>query len=160
MDAQRSLKKAALNTNSQQWAGTARWLQHRTRDWKVAGLSPCRRGGIIFFSGVNFLSWVLFRYPFHPCVTAVACKRSWWLCQKCRWQVTAKHACHFAWSDMAHGCMVSKKQTEMAAVSCGTSHVSAISIPLRWIFKKTRYKKLVTHVESHASAVSLLESGE
>ena len=26
--------------------------------------------------------------------------------------------------------------------------------------KKTRYKKLVTHVESHASAVSLLESGE
>ena len=26
--------------------------------------------------------------------------------------------------------------------------------------KKTRYKKLFTHVESHASAVSLLESGE
>ena len=26
--------------------------------------------------------------------------------------------------------------------------------------KKTRYKKLVTHVESHASAVSVLESGE
>ena len=25
---------------------------------------------------------------------------------------------------------------------------------------KTRYKKLVTHVESHASAASLLESGE
>ena len=27
-------------------------------------------------------------------------------------------------------------------------------------YSKTRYKKLVTHVESHASAVSLLESGE
>ena len=26
--------------------------------------------------------------------------------------------------------------------------------------QKTRYKKLVTHIESHASAVSLLESGE
>ena len=26
--------------------------------------------------------------------------------------------------------------------------------------EKTRYKKLVTHAESHASAVSLLESGE
>ena len=26
--------------------------------------------------------------------------------------------------------------------------------------KKTRYKKLVIHVESHASAVSLFESGE
>ena len=27
-------------------------------------------------------------------------------------------------------------------------------------FKKTRYKMLVTHAESHASAVSLLKSGE
>ena len=27
-------------------------------------------------------------------------------------------------------------------------------------YSKTRYKKLFTHVESHASAVSLLESGE
>ena len=27
-------------------------------------------------------------------------------------------------------------------------------------YLKTRYKKLVTHVETHASAVSLLESGE
>ena len=27
-------------------------------------------------------------------------------------------------------------------------------------YSKTRYKKLVTHAESHASAVSLLESGE
>ena len=27
-------------------------------------------------------------------------------------------------------------------------------------YSKTRYKKLVTHVESHASAVSLLESRE
>ena len=28
------------------------------------------------------------------------------------------------------------------------------------IYSKTRFKKLVTHVESHASAVSLPESGE
>ena len=28
------------------------------------------------------------------------------------------------------------------------------------ILKKTRYKKLFTHVESHTGAVSLLESGE
>ena len=27
-------------------------------------------------------------------------------------------------------------------------------------YSKTHYKKLVTHVESHASAVTLLESGE
>ena len=60
--------------------------------------------------------------------------------------------------------MVYTERAEMAAVSCGISHASAVSTPLRWIlknkYKKTRYKKLFTHVESHASAVSLLESGE
>ena len=51
---------------------------------------------------------------------------------------------------------------EMAAVSCGTNHASDVSTPLRWILKKgaIKKKKLFTHVESHASAVSLLESGE
>ena len=34
---------------------------------------------------------------------------------------------------------------ETAAVSCGTSHASAVSTPFRWIFKKTRYRKLFTH---------------
>ena len=61
---------------------------------------------------------------------------------------------------MVHGCMVYTERAEMAADSCGTSHDSAVSTPLRCIFKKTHYKKLFTHVESHASAVSLLESGE
>ena len=54
--------------------------------------------------------------------------------------------------------MVYTECAEMAAVSCGTSHVSTVSTPLRWILKNTL--KVVTHVESHASAVSLLESGE
>ena len=49
--------------------------------------------GSIFFSRVNFLCRLLFRYPFHTCVTAVAHNRSQTFCQKCRWQVTAKHAC-------------------------------------------------------------------
>ena len=64
---------------------------------------------------------------------------------------------------MVHGCMEYTERAEMAAVSCGTSHASAVGTPLRWISKKQqqkRYKKLFTHVESHASAVSLLESGE
>ena len=61
---------------------------------------------------------------------------------------------------MVHGCMVYTERADMAAVSRGTSQASAVSTPLRWIFKQTRYKKLFTHVESHASAVSLLESGE
>ena len=146
------------------WAGIAQWLQRRTRDWKVAGSNPCWSGGRIFFSMVDFLCWLLFRYPFHPRVTAVARKRSRSFCQKCRWQVTAKHAytlrmwlCmkwHEAWLYGVH-----RTCAETAAVSCGTSHASAVSTPLRWIVKK-RAIKLVTHVEPHASAVSLLKRAE
>ena len=73
-------------------AGIAHWLERRTRDWKVAGSNPCWNGGRIFFSRVDFLCWLLFRYPFHPRVTTVARKKSRSFCQKCRWQVTAKHA--------------------------------------------------------------------
>ena len=62
---------------------------------------------------------------------------------------------------MVHGCMGYTERAETAAVPCGTSHASAVSTPLPWIFKRQRrYKKLVIHVKSHASAVSLLESGE
>ena len=95
-----SLPRAKKNThgipwsweNSKSLAGIAQWLERQTRDCKVAGSYPCWNGGRIFFSRVDFLCWLLFRYPFHPRVTAVARKRSWSLCQKCRWQVTAKHA--------------------------------------------------------------------
>ena len=61
---------------------------------------------------------------------------------------------------MLHGCMVYTERAQMAAVSRGTSHASAVGTPLRWIFKKGAVKKLVAHVESYASAVSLLESGD
>ena len=71
--------------------------------------------------------------------TAVARKRSRSFCQKCRWLVRANmhtpYVCDFAWSDMVHGCMVYTECTKMAAVSYGTSHTSAVSTPLRWIFK-------------------------
>ena len=73
-------------------AGIAQWLERPTRDRKVAGSNLCRRGGRIFFPMVNFLCWLLFQYPFHPHVTAVARKRPRSFRQKCRWQVTAKHA--------------------------------------------------------------------
>ena len=79
-------------------------------------------------------------------VTAVARKRPRSSCQKRRWQVTAKHAytlrmwlCmkwHGAWLYGVH-----RTCAEMAAVSCGTSHASAVSTPLRWIFKKKKKKK-------------------
>ena len=37
-------------------------------------------------------------------------------------------------------CMVYTECTEKAAVSHGTSHVSAVNTPLQWIYSKTRYK--------------------
>ena len=55
--------------------------------------------------------------------------------------------------------MVHTERAETAAVSCGTSHVSAIKHTTGG-YSKMRYKKLVTHAESDASTVSLLESGE
>ena len=124
-------------------AGIAQWLECWTRDWKVTDLSPCRSSGRIFFSRVNFLCWLLFRYLFHPRVTAVARKRSQSFCQKCRWQVTAKHACTLHmwlcmkwWSDTVYVYMVytNTEHAEMAAVSRGISHVGTVSTPLQWIF--------------------------
>ena len=128
----------------------------RAPDSWLKGLNPCRSSRRIFFSRVNFLFWLLFWYPFHPFVTAVACKRSWSFYQKCRWQVTAKHTCTLRmwlcikWHD-ARLYGVHRTCAETAAVSCGTSHASAVSTPLRWRLK-TRYKKLDTRVESHVSA--------
>ena len=84
--------KAADDTQQTWGAGIAQWLEHRTHDWKVTGSNPCWNGGRIFFSRVDFLCWLLFRYPFQPRVTTVARKKSQSFCQKCRWQVTAKHA--------------------------------------------------------------------
>ena len=84
--------KEQRKLNTDRGAGIAQWLERRTRDWMVAGSNPCWNGGRIFFSRVNFLCWLLFRYPFHPSVTTVARKKSRSFCQKCRWQVTAKHA--------------------------------------------------------------------
>ena len=92
-------------------AGMWSWrLERRTRDWKVAGSNPCWSGGRIFFSRVDFLCWLLFRYPFHPRVTAVARKRSRSFCQSAggmlQLNTHTPYICGFAWSDMVHGCMV------------------------------------------------------
>ena len=88
-DVQHQKTVSAVSDN---WgAGIAQWLERRTRDRKVPGSSPGRRGGRISFSRVNCLCWLLFRYPFHTRVTAVAIKRSRSFCQKCRWHVTDKH---------------------------------------------------------------------
>ena len=54
---------------------------------------------------VNFVCWLI-KCPFHPHVTAVACKRPRSFCQKCRWQVMPKHTYTFdpsksEWADCA-----------------------------------------------------------
>ena len=85
-------------------AGIAQGLERRTRDWKVAGSNPCWNGGRIFFSRVDFLCWLLFRYPFQPRVTTVARKKSRSFCQKCRWQVTAKTRIHLTYVAFIEPC--------------------------------------------------------
>ena len=50
------------DTYTQNFAETAQWLERQIRDRKVAGSSPGRSGGRIFFSSVNFLCWLLFLY--------------------------------------------------------------------------------------------------
>ena len=77
-------------------AEIAQWLERRTCDRKFAGSNPCRKRWQNFHLHVNFLCWLLFRCLFHPpnpLFTAVARKRPRSFCQKCRWQVTSKHAC-------------------------------------------------------------------
>ena len=145
-------------------SGIAQWLERRTHDWKVAGSNPYRSGGRIFFSRVDFLCWLLFRYPFHPRVTAAARKRPRLFCQKRGWQVTAKHAytlrmwlCmkwHGAWLYGVHRMRWNGSSFVWHQPCQRCKYTTSVDI------QKTRYKKLFTYVESHASAVSLLESGE
>ena len=74
--------------------------------------------------------------PLHPHGTTAACERSWSFCKKCRWQVTAKHACTLCmWL-----CMKWRTTAVTAAVSCGTSYASTVSTPLRWILKNVLWK--------------------
>ena len=61
---------------------------------------------------------------------------------------------------MAHGCMVytelapRRQQFHVAPAMSALKYTTSVDI------KKRRYKKLVTHVESPASAVSLLKRAE
>ena len=85
--------------------------------------------------------------------------------QKCMWQVTAEHTCalcmwlcmkwHGAWLYGVHRIhWDSSSFTRHQPCQCCKYAISVADI------QKTCYKKLVTHVESRASAVSLLENRE
>ena len=133
------------------WGGDSK-VGRATDSWlKGRGFESLQEN---FFSSVDFLCWFLFRHPFHPRVTAVARKRSRSFCQKRGWQITAKHAytlrmwlCMKWYGAWLYG--VHRTCAETAAISCGTSHASAVSTPLRRIFKRMHYKKLLTHVKPH-----------
>jgi len=118
-------------------AGIAQWLERRSRDQEVVGSNPCRSVRRIFFSRVSFLCWLLFRYLFHPRVTAVARKRPRSFCQKCGWQVTAEYACTLRmwlcmkWLDMVHGCMVYTEYAEM--VACGIMLLHGLEPRTFWL---------------------------
>ena len=47
-------------------------------------------------SQLSVLTLILVSVP--PCVTAVAHKRCWSFCQKCRWHVTAKTCMHLTYT--------------------------------------------------------------
>ena len=74
----------------------------------------------------------------------------------------APYVCGFEWSDMVPGCMVYTECAETAAVHMAPAMLALLGHHFGTgdIFFKTHYKKLVTHVESHVSAASLLESRE
>ena len=102
--------------------------------------SLLERRETFFFSRVNFLCWLLFRYPFHPRVTAVARKRPRSFCQKCRWQVTAKHAYMYVALHEVTRCMgvwytrnAPRRQQIHVAPAMPALYMST---PLRWILKK------------------------
>ena len=132
-------------------AGIAQWLECRTCDQKISGSSPGR--SIFFLQGQ--LSVLTLRYPFHPRVTTVTHKRSQSFCQKCRWQVTAKHTytlpmwLWMKWHrNLVHGWMVytepaPKRQHFTWHQPCNIQN-SAISTPLLWILK-TRAIKGYSH---------------
>ena len=148
-------------------AGVVQWLEWWTRDQNVPGLSPSRSSWRIFLFRVSFLCWLLFWYPFHLCVTAVACKRSRSFCQKCMRQVTAKHACTlplWLWMHwhckLVHGWVVCtecapRRQQFHVAPAMHRPNIT-VATPLQWMlfFKKNmQWKDAVTHSESRATRV-------
>ena len=68
--------------------------------------------------------------------------------------------CGFAWSDVVHGCMVYTELVPRRQQFHVAPTMPALQVHCFGGYSKMCYKKLVTHVESHASAVSLLESKE
>ena len=99
-----------------------------------------------------------------PCVTTVARKRPQSFCKKYGWQVTAKHTCtlrmwlcmkqHDAWSYGVYRTLRDGSNFTWHQPCQHCKYPTLVDI------QKRATRKLVTHVKSHMSAASLLESGE
>ena len=124
----------------------------------VLDSSPRRSGGRIFFSGVNFLCWLLFRYPFHPRVTAVHVKypghSAGSACGRLELNMHAPYLCSLCinWRDIMHGCMVYTEPAETAAVSHSTSHVTTTQRMSVHHFGE--YSKGATKIDSHSFQIA------
>ena len=152
--------------------GSRQWSECWTCDRKVLGSSPGRSCRRIFFSRVNLLCWLLFRYLFHPHVTAVTRKRSQPFCQKCRRQVTAKHKytlptwlwmkwhCKLVCGWMVYTELAPRRQQSHVAPAMQQPK-SVISTPLPWILKIHPTKRSHSFgIICDMGTVSLLETRE
>ena len=94
-------RKTGMGSEDTQWQ-SARIMIKRSQVWVLVGpagnlssqvwvLPPGRTSRQMFFSRINFLCWLLFRYPFHPHGKTVACKKFLVILPKA--QVTVKHTC-------------------------------------------------------------------
>ena len=120
---------------------------------------PAGCSRIIFFSRVSRLCSPLSWYSFYPRVTAVARERSRSFCQNCSRPVTyvfLKWQCK-----LVHDCMVYTERAPWRQQLHVPRPVmqqpnSAVSTPLRWIFKNAVWKATVNHSKSHAIFSSFL----
>jgi len=147
-------------------SGIAQWLERRTRDWKVAGSNPCRSGGTMFFSRVNFLCWLLFRYLFYPRVTVEHIKDSGVHVKdpgnsaksaggRLQLSTHTPYLCDFEWSDTVTWCMVEWYTQNLRRNGATTTeryqYTTSVDI------NNTRYKKdTVTHSESQRAENSAI----
>ena len=89
-----------LHKHTLQTAAIIRWPGGKAPDLWLKGhrFGPQQawQQNLLFQSTLSVLTLIqLLPYPSISPVTAVAWKRHWLFCQKCRWQVTAKYACTF-----------------------------------------------------------------
>ena len=126
------------------WAGIASWLEHRNRDWNVAGTSLCRNGRRFSCPGSTLCAGSYFGMRSSPVLPQQHVKDPGHSakCADDRLQLNthAPYVCGFPCSDMRHGCMVYTEHAETVAVTRGTSHAGAVSTPPRWIFKHALWK--------------------